>query len=1328
MANGGFEIPVGLDFVQAYKDLDRFSAQVDRAAGSISKSILVDVDTDPAMAAMKRLEATTRDLLDKALPVEVDVEPAKKKIADLERDANGRFKKKHQVDVDTKPAEKKIGGLADLMKSALTFDAIGGLGDFATSISEGGVAARDSLLNLQAQTGATGAQMEVLKGQADDAFRSGVGESVADARKAIATAEQQLGAFLDEDGITAFTTRAAAIGQVFDKDVNEVLAKSRTFISNFGLDGKQAGDLIALTMQKAGTGMDDVLDTLDEYSQLLKEAGFSAEEFSGRLTIGVQAGTRDTDKLADAMKEMQIRLKAGDTTEALSKISSPITASIANIVKLGEQGKKSVADVMTETAAEIEKAFQAGQITDAMRSQLQVAVAGTPAEDIGAEMYSRVFGAKIDPTQIQAQAKLAGEQMQGALGPVNFFEKIGKDLELFASSASEKLAPFTAGFGKIASSVASVGPGIAIVTNQMGGMGKIMATLKGGAGRLSTSLMGALGPAAPWIAGIAAAIGLFVLAYNKSETFRATIDKLVADVSRFAEQLYRQLKPILEQVAEIIGDLASFIIEYVVAAFEAWWSIISTVIGVVFKLIGSMTGASKSAGGFSSILGFVSKALGAVQKGIQFLRAGLAALSAGFATVVRTLSVVIDAIGSGDFLTAAKAFLGIGDAVAASFAQGFEKKMSEIGSRDFSSALTAGMTGSLTAVGEETGKIVGDSVGSGIGSGLIAGTTTAVKEGRKIILDFGNDLAKLQEETTRVLNTLSADVTVDPIDKFFRQQAEKSRLLDKEIQDQIDANQKKIEDARATAGTLDTIEIKQFQETQDQLERLRDARRRAYEVEQTKGIEQLARVQIEEARKAEALVASVRLGLLKQTEELITGETLEEIRERNRTKLSILQETNRQELIDLVEQLAAKELIKIEADRIAKRITDEEAATRSAAAQQRIVDSSKQVQMLIARQIRDEGKLQKDARTVEQIALDKHLRETNALYAASMALQDAIVAGSLGRRDSAREASLQKEVEDLGKQASEVQRLRDRGEISYDEHRQRMQEITRKRMDAEIELASSQLNALTVLNQTASALFGGMATQFTTAVKRSTDAFIAGAGTFSDVLLNSALQFSAITAQAAVDQENIAKAAGNVALQIAFDFLQALAPIWSAQIVAGSTATPQSILTGGIAGIIQAAALLAAMNGAIALARNYARFEHGGLVQGGEQFIRINEKGREFVTDHRSTKTNLEYLLWQNRNKGRPVEDYILHKYGRAMKAGTTSPVATEATVAKAITDGNAEIVDRLEKMEKTMDKVSKTFESSTTVKMKPAKMTLRGRDLEASIEQTRTTNQYLGG
>lgn len=459
LGKAGKAVADELAFSEPRSDLEKLADSADKVEGELRSLFSTQQKALQALQGSgKEGSQEYRDILEAA-------RKTKKEIEEM-----GKAGEAVAKDLDFEEPKSALEQLRDLAKSAFAFEAAGAAADFLGGIAEKAGALKDAQRSLQAQTGATAEEMDRLNAAARQAFISGVGESMAEATKAIGTAKQLLGNFLDDSELAGFAATAAGIGKVFDKDVNEVIAKSRTFIGAFGLDGEQAGNLLALAFQKGNTAMDDVADTLDEYSVLLQQAGFTAEESIGFLTTGAQAGTRDLDKLADTAKETQIRLKAGDVTRTLAGITSPITETIAGIVKAGEQGTLSVKEVLKQTVDVTEQAFKEGKISESVRTQLQVAISGTPAEDIGSDMYARVFGADIDPEVIRAQAALAGDQLAGAIEPKGITEKIGRTFAAFGESAAASFAPIISGGADVLKTISQIGPGVKVVHDGMKGL------------------------------------------------------------------------------------------------------------------------------------------------------------------------------------------------------------------------------------------------------------------------------------------------------------------------------------------------------------------------------------------------------------------------------------------------------------------------------------------------------------------------------------------------------------------------------------------------------------------------------------------------------------------------------------------------------------------------------------------------------------------------------------------------------------------------------------------------------------------------------------------
>lgn len=541
----------------------------------------------------------------------------------------------------------------NFLATASALEGLSGVGDVIGGFAEKGIESRDALRQMTAQTGLMGEELEKLKDAADDAFVQGVGESLAEARLAVSATQKAMGKLFSDEDVSSLTVRFAAIGKAFDKEAGEVAAKSRTFAQNFSItDADKLGDLVALGMQKANGAMDDVLDTLDEYSQLAVQAGFDSEEWVGTLVKGVELGARDTDKLADTIKETQIRLRAGDISAAFEDTISPIDDTIKGIIKLGETGKLSVKEVMLQSSEAINSAFDSGTISETMRSKLQVAISGTPAEDLGAQLYGKVFGAPIDTAQISEQAKLAGQQIQDGIGSVSFFEKAGRQFELLKTKTSEFFAPFIAGAGNALQTVSQLGPGINAVFSKdsplnaflTGGLGKVktlLATLIPGFASVGTAGAAAgtataagfapvVATILPIVLAIGAVVGAFVLAYNKSESFRQKIDDIKVKITDFIENALKKIEPVFDAIGQVVGVIGEAIavlvegaLDAMILQFEIAFNVISAVVGVLYSIGKAIADFVARLIGFNDVGDLFSKAFEGVKAVIGFVKSGV---------------------------------------------------------------------------------------------------------------------------------------------------------------------------------------------------------------------------------------------------------------------------------------------------------------------------------------------------------------------------------------------------------------------------------------------------------------------------------------------------------------------------------------------------------------------------------------------------------------------------------------------------------------------------------------------------------------------------------
>lgn len=537
---------------------------------------------------------------------------------------------------DYEEALKKVKNTTDdtnkgggsFLETFFKAEAIATAGEYLSDFAESGKEVNATLRNIKAQANLTDAEVSKLRNSAEELFQAGVGETLSDTIKSIGFAQQQLGDFLPKEEIDEFVKGAASIAEVMDMEVNEVVGKSRTFLQNFGLAGQEGFELIAYASQKTNTSMADTLDTLDEYSGVIEQTGASAESFVGRLAVGVEQGARDTDKLADAMKETAIRINAGDFTtpfqemkDGANEAEGAIVKSVEALLKQAQTGDISIEAALNQSQKLIKEGVDAGEINEALRNKLNVAISGTMAEEIGGELFTNIFAADVDTTAVANSAKEIGKTFSDTIGPVTKFEALELKFKAFATKASTFLAPIastlggvitTAGqlapavsalnsidlskisgqFSSITSGISGIGDKIPFINKALGGLGKSASGLTGIASKL-----GSLGPLAmnPWVIGSAAAVAgltLFLTKTEKGQEILKNTSKMFQNLIANAEPAIDAFKNLGESVFGYLVSIGEIVYEVFITPFEIWVEIINTAISTVNDWTGGLLGAN----------------------------------------------------------------------------------------------------------------------------------------------------------------------------------------------------------------------------------------------------------------------------------------------------------------------------------------------------------------------------------------------------------------------------------------------------------------------------------------------------------------------------------------------------------------------------------------------------------------------------------------------------------------------------------------------------------------------------------------------------------------
>lgn len=344
---------------------------------------------------------------------------------------------------DSGDSAEKAGGQAEKGESAFSKFASTALGAFSGLIAfdiagqvtgvitdvAGEVIAWDAAMrDFQAQTGATDAELEEFRQTAQAVFTSGFGEDAQAVATAMAEVQQVTGAAGDE--LQLLTENALALEQAFGSDVKESIDAVDKAMTQFGIDGQTAFDLITYTMQETGDPAGDLLETVAEFGTNFEDLGYSAEQMFQVLNQGSDAGIFQFAKIGDAVKEFGIRVKeGGDEVEAAfddmfeageewtfaSNFDSEVQIAIDSSDELfaairdGSVDISDVADEVSEYLLSIEDPLE--------RNRLGVALLGSYYEDLGDDVLVAMDITEQGLTGTRGATDDLKDSLQNGLGP-----------------------------------------------------------------------------------------------------------------------------------------------------------------------------------------------------------------------------------------------------------------------------------------------------------------------------------------------------------------------------------------------------------------------------------------------------------------------------------------------------------------------------------------------------------------------------------------------------------------------------------------------------------------------------------------------------------------------------------------------------------------------------------------------------------------------------------------------------------------------------------------------------------------------------------------------
>lgn len=110
--------------------------------------------------------------------------------------------------------------------------------------------------------------------------------------------------------LQSIATKVSDVASTFDADLGGVTnAVAQMLRTKLARNADEALDIITRGYQLAGTKGDDLSDTVNEYSVQFKALGLDGATAMGLIQQGLKGGARDTDLVADSLKEFNLRAR-----------------------------------------------------------------------------------------------------------------------------------------------------------------------------------------------------------------------------------------------------------------------------------------------------------------------------------------------------------------------------------------------------------------------------------------------------------------------------------------------------------------------------------------------------------------------------------------------------------------------------------------------------------------------------------------------------------------------------------------------------------------------------------------------------------------------------------------------------------------------------------------------------------------------------------------------------------------------------------------------------------------------------------------------------------
>lgn len=581
---------LGGRLTQAIKSGSANSDQLNLAINKIGKAALgADADLDKM-----------RDSLDKV--------GHESSLTDLKTDLS-------KISDEAGQSEKSLEDMSKSVSSGTAIQATNVISDLGDKVIELGKNATEASLEFQkahstinANTNLTAEETKKLGEVADNVFKTGVTDSIEEATQATIVMKQNFGNLNDTD-LGNLTGQVITLSERTGTDVQENVRGASQLMNAFGLDSEEAFNLVASGYQNNLNYSGDFTDTLNEYAPLFAEAGYSANDMLSILENGMKNGAMNTDKTADAVKEMQVRLGDG----SLEKVMENFSSETQNTFKKWGDGKATVKDVASSVQNDLKKMSPSDQ-------QKALSNLSTQFEDLGIGAATSLFDIKSNFDDVSGAMEKASESdpSQEWQSTWNSFstslQQIGTDILKALSPLMDLISKLADGFSKLSEPVRLVIEviggllaGFTLLAPFIASIVALIPTITAVVSAVGTAIgavVGVLsGPVLAIIAAVVAAIiGIIAIFKNwgaisdwlseKWSQFSEWFGNLWTGVQQTTENIWNNISTFFSDLWTSIVDLATTIFTPIIQVITVIFMTVQSVIQGIWLVITSLLQAA----------------------------------------------------------------------------------------------------------------------------------------------------------------------------------------------------------------------------------------------------------------------------------------------------------------------------------------------------------------------------------------------------------------------------------------------------------------------------------------------------------------------------------------------------------------------------------------------------------------------------------------------------------------------------------------------------------------------------------------------------------------